>query len=164
MSDEFKQRALRHMGWANLEMLKILSGLSSDTLNFSAWNSEWTVAKVVHHIVISQGRLISRATGEAAPKEIDVPLTATDIEALVPIFKERDAHMLALANLPERVLKFQRFGMDTEFLTTTILVQAVHHAAEHRTQISDILAANRMDVFNLDELDLWHFEGWERNR
>jgi hypothetical protein len=40
-------------------------------------------------------------------------------------------------------------------------VQAIHHASEHRAQISDILAANNLDVLNLDEIDLWSFEKWD---
>jgi hypothetical protein len=35
--------------------------------------------------------------------------------------------------------------------------------SEHRAQISDILAANNMDVLNLDEIDLWSFEKWEKS-
>ena len=45
--------------------------------------------------------------------------------------------------------------------TSTILAQAIHHAAEHRAQIADILAANNLDVLNLDKIDLWSFERFE---
>jgi hypothetical protein len=76
----------------------------------------------------------------------------------------RDAQLLSLIDTPDEVRKFVRYGNEVEFLTSTILVQAVHHASEHRAQISDILAANKMDVLNLDEIDLWSFEKWEKSR
>ncbi|MEY2628973.1 MAG: hypothetical protein RL066_789, partial [Actinomycetota bacterium] len=63
---------------------------------------------------------------------------------------------------PDEMRKFVRYGTEVEFLTSTILVQAVHHASEHRAQISDILAANKMDVLNLDDIDLWSFEKYSR--
>ncbi|MCX6429885.1 MAG: hypothetical protein NTX12_02760 [Actinobacteria bacterium] len=163
MNDEFIKRAFRHMAWANSEMLKVLGSLTDEEVNLSAWNPDRTVAKIAHHIIVAEGRLISRATGSQAPQEDDPPSTAAGVYALFPIFEERDAKILSLVDLPEEIHKFKRFGMESEFLTSTILVQAFHHASEHRAQISDILAANGRDVFNLDAVDLWHFEVMERN-
>jgi DNA replication protein DnaC len=68
-----------------------------------------------------------------------------------------------LVDTPDEMRIFVRYGNEVAFLTSTILVQAVHHASEHRAQISDILAANKMDVLNLDEIDLWSFEKWEKS-
>ena len=83
---------------------------------------------------------------------------------MISTCKERDAQLLELVNFPDEGHKFLRYGVEVEFLTSTILVQAVHHASEHRAQIADILAANQMDVLNLDEIDLWSFEMWERTQ
>jgi hypothetical protein len=58
---------------------------------------------------------------------------------------------------------FIRYGEEVSYLTSTIMAQFVHHATEHRAQIADILAANNMDVVNLDDIDLWSFERSERN-
>ena len=41
-------------------MLTILQGLPDEAINFSAWNPDWTVGTIAHHIVIAEGRLISR--------------------------------------------------------------------------------------------------------
>jgi hypothetical protein len=57
---------------------------------------------------------------------------------------------------------FIRYGEEVSYLTTSIMAQFVHHATEHRAQIADILAANNMDVINLDDIDLWSFERSER--
>lgn len=161
MSNHLMERSFRHMAWANSQMLSILKNLPDEAINFSAWNPDWTVGKIAHHIVIAQGRLISRIINEPAPAESDPPTSAAGIGELITVCAERDAQLLSLIDTPDEMRRFNRYGKEVEFLTSTILVQAVHHASEHRAQISDILAANKMDILNLDEIDLWSFEKWD---
>jgi uncharacterized damage-inducible protein DinB len=157
------ERSFRHLAWANSQMLQILRELPDEAINFSAWNPDWTVGKIVNHIAVAEGRLIARITRDAYPVETEAPTTAAEIDKFIPIFKERDAQLLQLVDTPDELRQFVQFGNDVEFLTSTILSQALHHASEHRAQISDILAANNMDVFNLDRIDFWSFEKWERS-
>ena len=163
MSNPLVERSFKHMAWANNQMLQILKDLPDEAINFSAWNPDWTVGKIAHHIVIAEGRLISRIIQQAAPDEFQPPVNAAEIEELIEICAERDSQLVGLINTPDEMRKFVRYGNEVEFLTSTILVQAVHHASEHRAQISDILAANNMDVLNLDEIDLWSFERFEQS-
>lgn len=162
MSNPLAERSFKHMAWANKQMLQILSELPDEAINFSAWNPDWTVGKIAHHIVIAEGRLISRVINQSPPAEPEAPTSAAGIRDLISICAERDAQLLSLIDTPNEMRTFIRYGEEVEFLTSTILVQAVHHASEHRAQISDILAANSMDVLNLDEIDLWSFEKFER--
>ena len=162
MSNPLVERSFKHMAWANNQMLTILQGLPDEAINFSAWNLDWTVGKIAHHIVIAEGRLIARIINQPAPAEPDAPTTSAGIKELISVCAERDAQLLSLIDTPDEMRTFVRYGKEVSFLTSTILVQAVHHASEHRAQISDILAANKMDVLNLDEIDLWSFEKWEK--
>ncbi len=164
MNNPLVERSFKHMAWANAQMFSILRGLPNEAINFSAWNPDWTVGKIAHHIVIAEGRLISRILNQPSPDENDAPTSSEGIKELISICADRDAQLLSLIDTPDEVRKFVRYGNEVEFLTSTILVQAVHHASEHRAQISDILAANKMDVLNLDEIDLWSFEKWEKSR
>ena len=164
MNNPLVERSFKHMAWANAQMFSILKGLPNEAINFSAWNPDWTVGKIAHHIVIAEGRLISRILNQPSPAENDAPTSSEGIKELISICADRDAQLLSLIDTPDEVRKFVRYGNEVEFLTSTILVQAVHHASEHRAQISDILAANKMDVLNLDEIDLWSFEKWEKSR
>jgi uncharacterized damage-inducible protein DinB len=156
------ERSFRHLAWANSRMLEILRELPDEAINFSAWNPDWTVGKIVNHIAVAEGRLVARIKNEGYPVETEAPTTAIGIQQLVPIFAVRDMQLLQLVDTPDEIRRFVQFGKDVEFLTSTILAQALHHASEHRAQISDILASNNMDVFNLDSIDFWSFEKWER--
>lgn len=161
MVDQLVGRLFRHMAWANRRVLELLQSLPDQAIHFSAWNPDWTVGKLAHHIVISQGRLVSRIAKEPLPAEPEPPRQASEISKLIELCWERDARLLSLvsglADLPDSV----QFGDKDKFQTSTILIQAVHHASEHRVQIADILASNSLDVLNLDEIDLWAFERWE---
>lgn len=156
--------SFKHMAWANKQMLTTLQGLTDEAINSSAWNPDWTVGKVAHHIVIAGGRLISRITKEPAPTELDPPTSTLEIAPLIEVCAQSDAQLLHLAENLNEMQNLVQFGNTVEYRTSTILVQAVHHASEHRAQISDILAANNMDVLDLDEIDLWSFERWERTQ
>lgn len=151
------------MAWANNRALTLIEGLPDEAINFSAWNPDWTVGTIAHHIVISQGRLVSRIIKQPTPPELEPPKSAAEISHLIERCAKLDEQLLSLIDTPDEIRSFIRLGNPVEFRTSTILVQAVHHASEHRAQISDILAANNMDVLNLDEIDLWSFEKWERS-
>ena len=162
MSDKTLTRLFRHMAWANNQLFTQLSELPENTLKFSAWNPEWTVGKIANHIVIAQGRLISRLEKQTAPEEQEFPLTSAGMRDLAAKSAINDKKIQTLLDLPEEMLTFVRYGETVSFLSTSVIAQFVHHATEHRAQIADIMAVNKMDVINLDAIDLWSFERAER--
>ena len=162
MADPTLHRLLEHMGWANQQMFATLQALPESTLSLSAWNTEWQIGVIANHIVVASGRLISRITGEPAPSEGVAPNTSQELAALANVAAERDRRVLGLADVQDGPRTFVRYGEQVEFLASTILAQAIHHATEHRAQIADILAVNNQDVMNLDEMDLWSYEVWQR--
>jgi uncharacterized damage-inducible protein DinB len=151
------------MEWANQQLFTKLSTLPEEALSFSAWNPDWTVGKLANHIVIAQGRLISRIEKSPTPVEVEFPLTSQGMKDLASKVAENDKRMQNLLKTPDEMRTFIRYGEEVSYLTSTIMAQFVHHATEHRAQIADILAANSMDVVNLDDIDLWSFERSERN-
>ena len=151
------------MAWANNKLFTQLSDLPEEALSYSAWNPEWTVGKIANHIVIAQGRLISRLKKEDAPPEKEFELTSEGMRKLAQKSAENDLVLHEFLNMPDEQLTFVRYGKTVTFLSTTVFAQTIHHATEHRAQIADILAVNNMDVINLDAIDLWSFERFESN-
>jgi uncharacterized damage-inducible protein DinB len=163
MSDVTLTRLFRHMAWANKELFTQLSTLPESALSFTAWNPEWSVGKIANHIVIAQGRLISRLQKENAPEEVEFAYTSDGMRKLVVKAAENDTKIMKFLDMPEEMLTFVRYGETVSFLSTSVIAQFVHHATEHRAQIADIMAVNNMDVINLDAIDLWSFERSERD-
>ena len=146
------------MAWANNLLFNQLSELPESALSFSAWNPEWTVGVIANHIVIAQGRLIARLKKEKYPEETPFPLTSHGMKDLAALSLKNDTELATLIDLPEEILTFGRLDKTVQFSNTTVIAQTVHHATEHRAQIADIMAFNKMDVINLEALDHWTFE------
>lgn len=163
MSAEITERLYRHMAWANERIFTQVSQLPEPALNFSAWNPEWTVGRISNHIVHAQGRFLSRLQKIDPPTEIDFSFTQAGMKELLAKCIQNDQKFLPFVNDADEMLTFIRYGETVSFLKSTLLAQVVHHATDHRSQISAILATNNMDVINLDDIDLWEFEKWERN-
>ena len=150
------------MAWANNQLFTQLSTLPESALSYSAWNPEWTVGKIANHIVIAQGRLIARLEKRTAPEEIEFPLASKGMKDLAQQASQSDQKIQTMLEMPEEMLTFVRYGETVSYLSTSVIAQFVHHATEHRAQIADIMAVNKMDVINLDAIDLWSFERFER--
>ena len=162
MTDVTLARLFRHMAWANKQLFTQLSQLPETALSYSAWNPEWTVGKIANHIVIAQGRFISRLQKSEPFPEAELPLTSDGMKLLTAKSVTNDQQIQTFLELPDEMLTFIRYGETVSYLTSSVLAQIFHHATEHRAQIADILAVNNMDVINLDALDFWSFERSER--
>ena len=162
MSDATLSRLFRQMAWANNRVFTTLSELPEEALSFSAWNPEWTVGKIANHIVIAQGRFISRLQKEDPYPESVFPLTSAGMRKLAAKSAENDKKLATFIDRPDEMLTFVRYGETVSYLTSSVLAQIINHGTEHRAQIADILAVNNMDVINLDDLDFWSFERFER--
>ena len=46
---------------------------------------------------------------------------------------------------------------------STIVTQSIHHATEHRAQLIDALEFKGFKPINLDDIDLWSFDDFERS-
>ena len=163
MSDATLNRLFRHMSWANNQLFNQLVTLPEEALSYSAWNQEWTVGKIANHIVIAQGRFLTRLQKQQPFPESEFELTNSGMSQLTQKSAENDLALQKFLDLPDEKLTFLRYGKKVSFLTSTVLAQIIHHATEHRAQIADILAVNNMDVINLDALDLWSFEKFENS-
>ena len=164
MSDVTLSRLYRHMAWANNQLFTQLTTIPESALSFSGWNPEWTVSKIANHIVLAQGRFLTRLQKIEPLPESEFAATSEGMKALVKKSAENDAKLQEFLNLPDEMLTFIRYGKTVSFLTSSVLAQVIHHATEHRAQIADIMAVNKMDVINLDSMDLWSFERYEENK
>ncbi len=164
MSDVTLERLFRHMTWANNQVFAQLAALPENSLKFTAWNPDWSVGKIATHIVIAQGRFISRLQKLEPFPESEFELTSEGMAQLAKKSAENDQKLQEFLNSSDEMLTFLRYGKEVSFLTSSVLAQVIHHATEHRAQIADILAVNNMDVINLDALDLWSFERFERSK
>jgi len=157
-------RLLRHMAWANQKAISHLQTLREDSLQSFATNPEWHVAEIMHHIVDSADHYALRISGIPAltqPGEdcIEDIKVIADLARIKEQAAKVDAALLECVKLADDEIEFTNFeGKLVKRWRSTILSQAIHHATEHRAQISSALEAKGFEPINLDALGLWAFE------
>lgn len=162
MSDKSLIKLFKHMAWANHSVFTQLSELPEEALSFSAWDPEWKIGLIASHIVMAQPRLLARLKKEDPPADIDFPMTSDGMKALAAQSLKNDEEFLKWIDQPEEMLTYVRNRNTVSFQNTSIVAQIVNHATEHRAQIADILAINKMNVINLDALDPLSYERTHR--
>lgn len=157
-------RLLAHMAWANQKTIEHLQTLPEGSLKAFATNPEWFVAEIAHHIVDSADHYAFRISGKPSltqpgDSHIDDVNVIADLARLKEQAATVDAMLLDCVKLDDVQIEFLNYADKlVKRWRSTILSQAIHHATEHRAQISSALEAKGFTPVNLDDLDLWSFE------
>jgi uncharacterized damage-inducible protein DinB len=154
--DPTLDRLLRHMAWANAELIATLAGLTDEALALASPRNEWTVAMILGHLVDAADRYAARLEGVPRPEDSELPTTVADLAALASRCAAIDARIRAQAGVPDGSSPSPDPGKVGR-ARSTVLGQAIHHATEHRAQIAGALATNGIDAIDLDALDVWAY-------
>lgn len=155
------ERALRHMAWANQKVYEAVETLPEESLKSFVVNQEWTGYEILFHICDSAGFYVYRLGIGDRPEEIQEPAKVSTLRELLKI---HDANLISAASQDDREIEFTREGKVIRRWASTILTQSVHHATEHRAQLIDTLEFKGFKPINLDDIDLWAFDEFEKNQ
>src|SRR4051812_25432393 len=162
--DPTLDRLLRHMAWANGQLVARLSEQPVEALALTAPRNEWSAGRILAHLLNAAQGYASRMKGVARPPDVEAPTSAQALADLGGLLEAADAGLRAQATEPD-VLVSHPDPARGQDLRSTILAQAIHHATEHRAQIAGALATNGNNAIDLDAIDLWEFaesEGGQR--
>lgn len=146
----------RHNYWANLRLLEACSVLSEEQLDASAAGTYGRISDTLVHILATEERYVTQLTGNAPER----PLRES---AGFPGFEEMEARAEhsgeALIKIAERdpfaeVLHGSYQEEPYSIRAVVPLVQAIHHATEHRTQVLTILSQHGIEP---PDLSGWAF-------
>ena len=165
------EKILKHMAWANQQVIGKIAEMPKEALDAYAVNPEWTVGAIVRHIASASNwyvwRLLDREAFTAEEKAYwDARLKDDDEESpkmhdmshVLEVLRSSDAMLLEQSRLPDADVPREFRGEQHVFKRSTILSQTVHHATEHRAQLACALEARGFPAPDLDEIDLWAFE------
>lgn len=145
----------RHNDWANLTLLEFVKAQGPEVLDATVNGTYGNIRDTLAHIVGAQSRYVTRAKGE----EPGPPMETKDlsIDDLIESAKKSGA---ALIDLSETVpldetfrTKFQG-GAEYDVRKSVVMVQAINHATEHRSQVMTILTQAGVQP---PELDGWTY-------
>lgn len=157
------ERSLRHMAWANQRVYEEVVKLPDAALDSYIVNPEWTANKILRHICGGATWYVFRLEIE---DWVDIPKVKTmeEVKGLARLLADLDTKILSAVNQPDREIDTQVEGRNVRVWKSTILSQAVHHATEHRAQLIDALEFKGYSPINLDSIDFWSFEAYERGK
>ena len=154
--DPTLDRLLRHMAWANVELIARLQEQPADALALTAPRNEWSAGRILTHLLNAAQGYASLMEGVARPTSMEPPASPEELAELGARLAATDASLRAQAIKPDVLIRHPDPARG-QALRSTILAQAIHHATEHRAQIAGALATNGNDAIDLDALDLWEF-------
>ena len=165
------EKILRHMAWANQEVIGKIAQLPEEALAAYVVNPDWTVGTIVRHIGSASNwyvwRLLDRevftadqrAYWDARLKDDDEESPKMkDIKYVLEVLRDSDAQLLEQSQMPDVNVPREFRGEQHVFKRSTILSQAVHHATEHRAQAVSALEARGFTSINLDDFDVWSYQ------
>ena len=159
-ADPTLDRLLRHMAWANGELVARLSEQPVEALTLTAPQNEWSAGRILAHLLNAAQGYATRLEGIPRPPDAETPTSAAELQDIGARLATMDAKLRAQATEPDVLLPHHDPARE-HHLRSTILAQAIHHATEHRAQIAGALATNGNTAIDLDALDLWEFADTE---
>ena len=145
------------MSWANQEIFKLIAELPDEALAAYATDPEFPVREILRHIAAASGGYAYRLDGiENEP--MDQPKNMAELREITKTLEVTDARLIKLVELGDKSIEVIRDGKTINWMRSTIIIQAVHHATEHRAQAISALEARGFKAVNLDDFDLWAFE------
>ena len=145
----------QYNAWANQQILDACAKLSSDQLGSQAEGTYGTLYDTLVHIIRSEASYLHRLTGEREPPPFnwdDRPGLA-DIRAYA---SHVDDKLIQAAEklLATDVIRQEWQGTTVGYKAVVLLIQAVNHGVEHRTNITTILSQLGLEV---PEVDGWGY-------
>ena len=146
----------KHNLWANLRLLDVCANLSDAQLDATTRGTFGSVRATLMHIVAGEEGYVQRFTGqrpEPALREHD-PFPGFD--ELRRRARQSGEEMIAIAEQWEQgeVLYLSYQGRFFAVPAIFVLIQAINHTTDHRSQIATVLS--QQDV-TLPELDGWAY-------
>ena|SRR5687767_10725189 len=130
-------KLFEHNAWANVKLLDFCSRLSDEQLGATAVGTFGTIRGTLMHMIGAEQGYVERVNGRTPPKPLSRDRLPT-FEMLSDAAAWTSSQMLELAlsahadTLVEEVSPEEK----VEYNLTDLLVQAVGHSTEHRSQIA----------------------------
>lgn len=155
------ERSLRHMAWSNQKVYEAVEKLPEDSLKSFVVNEEWTAYEILFHICQSAGFYVYRLGIGEKPASIQEPAKVSTLKSLL---LQHDKNLISAASKDDWEIELNEEGKVFKRWASTILTQSVHHATEHRAQLISALEFKGFNPINLDDIDLWAFDEFEKTK
>ena len=126
--------------WANTQLIKLCSGLDNKQLEAKTAGVFGRIQPTLVHVIRAEGGYLSRLTG-ARPWSEDLDWDKLSISDLLEKAQLSGSRLVEIAHKADITVRHEVEvrGNSYEFFNWTVLLQALYHGIEHRTQIKILL-------------------------
>lgn len=152
----------RHNLWANLRLLDCCARVSEDLLDAAAPGTYGKVRDTLVHLLAAEQRYVEALTGEPNPETWNEEKDFPGFDALRRSAEYSGGKLIETAEtIAHDAFRTGTYrGRPYEIPAAVFLVQAIHHALEHRSHIVTILSQHDLSRYNVElpMIDGWTFE------
>jgi uncharacterized damage-inducible protein DinB len=135
-----------HNTWANLKLLNFCEGLSDEQLDAKAIGGFGSIRDTLWHIIDGEVSYVERVNGKLPPQ----PLTPGQFPGFAALkdaarWNGDELLKLAISTRADTMVRESWERMLSEYRLASLIVQAVTHSTEHRTQIATIITQLGME-------------------
>ena len=154
--DSLLAEFFRHNTWANLRLLDACESLTDEQLDITAIGTMGTIRNTLVHIVGAEQRYLRLLSGLPREESLErKPFTGiADLRERARTSGEGLANIAARAT-PHDTIEATWQGETHQLKASTVLIQAINHATEHRAHVNTILTQLGIEPPSLD--------GWTYN-
>lgn len=127
-----------HNAWANLKLLDFCAGLSDAHLETTAVGGYGTIRTTLLHIVGAEVSYVERVNGRLPARSLD-QFPGFDVLKDTVRWTSDELLQLALSTQATTIVRQRPPRPRIAYPLASLLVQAVSHSTEHRTQIATII-------------------------
>ena len=148
-----------HNRWANERLLEACRNLTDEQRAATVEGTYGELGYTLVHIVRAESYYVKLLTGWQPPVRWEIPGPWPGIDVLLERSRFTGDRLAEVADEldPEAVLQIE----EDEVPTSVVLVQAINHATEHRSQAATILTQLGIEP---PPVDGWNFGGSEEQR
>jgi uncharacterized damage-inducible protein DinB len=153
--------AFQHHTWATETLIRHLRGLPREALTASAPGVYGEVLATLSHLLDADGRYLRYLEGTPPPARTGPDATKSLDELADQLRDQAVRWRILLARMGDVNVTIPARGDRPEMphATNLMVIQALHHGNDHRTQICTVLSVNG---YAAPDLDVWSY--WAERR
>ena len=127
--------------WANVKLIELCRTLSEEQLQVEVEGVYGRIQTTLAHLVGAEGGYLSRLTGKR-PWADDLDIDSMPLDELLDLAKISGAKLIEVASQVDAAKQHDiiaPWGAPFKFFNWTVILQALYHGIEHRTQVKSML-------------------------
>jgi len=145
----------QHNAWANLKLLDLCAGLSDEQLGATAVGTYGSIRATLLHLVRAEVRYVEHIDGKLPENPpLKDPFPSFDVLREAVRWAGDELLQSALSARADTIVTQRQPNAIERYKLSDLMIQAVTHSTEHRTQVSAILTQLGLEP---PDLSGWHW-------